>query len=148
MKKVLHFRILALWVVLLPLAIGGCAALIAKYDKVAYQQATSLKVESQVLMEKATQSYSKHKNDVAEMKIKIDKAYEYAKGRPKNEIITKQWAIMRDPDRNLLGGFLIRWKEKGTLSKPFITEAKKTIMDGFDQIIGLESGLIKPKRGR
>jgi hypothetical protein len=52
---------------------------------------------------------------------------------------------MRDPDRNLLGGFLKRWKDKGTLSGVFVTEAKKNVSLGFDQIIGLESGLIKPQ---
>jgi hypothetical protein len=79
------------------------------------------------------------------LKIKLEKAYEYAKGRPKNDIVTKQWEIMKNPNRNLLGGFLVRWKKKGVLSKTFIAEAKKNIALGFDQIIGLESGKIKPK---
>ena len=145
MKNVVNYRLSVLWLLLLSLTIGGCSLLIAKYDKVAYQQATSLKVESLALMEKATNSYSTHEGAVEELKVKVDKAYEYAKGRPKNEIITKQWSIMKDPKRNLLGGFLTRWKEKGTFSKTFVTEAKGNVSLGFDQIIGLESGLIKPK---
>ena len=145
MNYIINYRLAVLWLFLLSVTIGGCAPLIAKYDKAAYQQATSLKVDSLALMDKATNSYSKHKGAVEELKIKVDKAYEYAKGRPKNEIITKQWAIMKDPNRNLLGGFLARWEEKGTLSKVFVIEAKGNISLGFDQIIGLESGLIKPK---
>jgi DNA transposition AAA+ family ATPase len=52
---------------------------------------------------------------------------------------------MKDPDKNLLGGFLKRWKEKDKLSAVFVDEAKRLISTGFDQIIGLESGKIKPK---
>lgn len=139
------FRLSVFWLMLLSFTIGGCSSLIAKYDKVAYQQATSLKVDSLALMEKATSAYSENENAVKDLNVKIDKAYEYAKGRPKNKIITKQWSIMKDPERNLLGGFLARWKEKGILSKTFVTEAKGNVSLGFDQIIGLESGLIKPK---
>ena len=78
------------------------------------------------------------------MKIDLKKAYEYAKGRPHNEESTQQWLIMGDPARNLLGGFFKRWEEKSMLSTSFIDGAKKNVADGFDQIIGLESGKIKP----
>lgn len=144
MRSIVNHRAALLWLFLLTLSIGGCS-LIAKYDKVAYQQATSVKVDSLALMRKANEAYSTHENAVVELNLKVDKAYEYAKGRPKNEIITKQWSIMKAPNRNLLGGFLKRWKEKGTLSEVFIKEAKGNISLGFDKIIGLESGLIKPK---
>jgi hypothetical protein len=145
MKAIVKRRSSVLYVFLLLLMIGGCASLIAKYDNVAYQKATSLKVDSLAIMDKATDPYLEYEEAVEELKVNIDKAYEYAKGRPKNELITKQWSIMRDPDRNLLGGFLKRWKDKGTLSGVFVTEAKKNVSLGFDQIIGLESGLIKPQ---
>lgn len=144
MNNIINYRASVLWLFLLSLMIGSCTS-IATFDKVAYQHATSLKVDSLALMDKASNPYSKHENEVEKLKLKIDKAYEYAKGRPKNEIITKQWSIMRDPDRNLLGGFLVRWKSKSTLSKTFIMEAERNISLGFDQIIGLESGLIKSK---
>ena len=51
----------------------------------------------------------------------------------------------RDPDRNLLGGFLKMWKAKGSLSLTFVAEKKAQIADAFDQIIQLEQG--KQKTG-
>lgn len=54
------------------------------------------------------------------------------------------WKILIDPDQNLLGGFLSRWKREETLSKIFIKQNRKLIADAFDTIIKLESGKIKP----
>ncbi|MCP4576595.1 MAG: hypothetical protein GY846_09965 [Deltaproteobacteria bacterium] len=144
MMSIFNLRTTVLWSLLLSLMIAGCS-LMPKYDRVAYQQATALKVDSLALMGKATHPYLNYERAVETLKLKVDKAYEYAKGRPNNEIITKQWSIMRDPNRKLLGGFLARWKNKGILREIFIEEAKKNVSLGFDQIIGLESGLIKPK---
>jgi hypothetical protein len=76
--------------------------------------------------------------------LDVEKAYEYAKGRQKNEETTKQWEIIKDPQRNSLFGFLKRWEEKATLSPAFIKEAKGLVSEGFDAVIGLESGKRKP----
>jgi len=147
MTFVINRKLTVLWLIVWAISAGGCASLIDRYDKIAYQNATSIKVDTLVVMDKATEPYSQNESCVEALKIQVEKAYEYAKGRPKNEIVTKQWAIMKDPNRNLLGGFLARWKDKKTLSKIFITEAKNNISLGFDQIIGLESGKIKPESG-
>jgi len=144
-KQIISHKLLSFLLFILPLMINGCASQIAKFDTLAYQQATSLKVDTLVLIGKATEAYDIHENAIEALSVDIEKAYEYAKGRPKNEIVTKQWAIMNDPERNLLGGFLVRWKNKGSLSNAFVKGAKGNIALGFDQIIGLESGLIKPK---
>ena len=86
------------------------------------------------------------KDKIEEFQTKLDQAYEYAKGRPKNELSTRQWEILKDPDRHLLGGFISRWKNEDKLGKTFIDNAKEgLIMQAFDQIIGLESGKIKKK---
>lgn len=116
---------------------------IAPYSHFAYQQATSLKVEALALMDKATEQSASHEIEIKELETKIEKAYEYAKGRPKNELSTKQWKILKDPNKNLLGGFIKRWRDKSTLSTHFIKEAKGLVADAFDTISGLESGKIK-----
>lgn len=144
MTKLINYRSSLLWLFLLALLSGGCSSLIAEYDQVAYQQATSLKVDSLAVMDKAVEQYTEHENAINELNIKVEKAYEYAKGRPKNEIITKQWHILKDPDRHLLGGFIKLWKEKGQLSALLVSEAKGNVSLAYDQIIGLESGLINP----
>jgi hypothetical protein len=110
-----------------------------------YQQSTSLKVEASTLMDKAVEPFSKHEAKVAQLMSKVEKAYEYAKGLPKNSISTKQWEILKSSEKNLLGGFMKRWKEENQLSAVFIKEAKGLVADAFDAIIGLETGKIKPK---
>ena len=80
------------------------------------------------------------------MAIELDKAYEYDRGRALNKITVAQWDILRDPNRNLVGGFLKLWKAKGSLSAVFVAEKKKQIGDAFDQIIQLESGKTKPTK--
>ena len=115
----------------------------ASFSEPAYRQAVQLKVDALELMDKATDGYSNHKSEVDSFKHKLNFAYEYAKGRRNNEITVKQWEIMINPDRNLIGGFLRIWKEDLLLSPVFVKEAKDVIEDAFDTIIGLESGKIK-----
>lgn len=125
----------------------GCST-IAPFSQKAYEQATSLKVEALATMDTASEPYANHKQSVDVLKINVEKAYEYAKGRPQNEESTKQWAIIKDPSRNSLGGFLKLWEDKSTLNNSFIQEAKGVVSDGFDYVIGLESGKRKPNEGQ
>jgi hypothetical protein len=96
-------------------------------------------------MDKATDSFSRHKSEVEAIKLDLDKAYEYARGRPQNEISTRQWEIIKDPGRDSLGGFLKRWEDKEQLGQSFINEAKGIVSDSFDTVIELESGKQKPE---
>ena len=128
--------------VLILLSLCTCSH-IAPYSHFAYQQTISLKVEALTLMDKASEPYANHEKEIKELESKIEKAYEYAKGRPKNEHSTKLWQILMNPDRNLLGGFIKRWQEKTTLSDKFIEEAKGLVADAFDNLSGLEIGKIK-----
>lgn len=123
--------------------LSACSS-ISEFSQYAYQQAVDLKVESLDLISNADQPFEDFAGDVYSLKIELSKAVEFAKGRPNNEISTKQWEILTDENRNLLGGFLKRWEEEDTLSPMFVDEAKKIISDAFDTIIGLESGKIKP----
>lgn len=125
----------------------GCSTISPFSDK-AYEQATSLKVEALATMSKATQPFSSQKEAVETLTLNLEKAYEYAKGRPKNAEVTAQWKIIRDPSRNSLGGFLKRWEKDSTLKKDFIQEAKGVVSDGFDTVIELESGKRKPSDGQ
>ena len=130
--------------IILTFLLQACTT-IGPFSETAYKMATSLKVDSLALMDKATESYTTHQKEVEILKLDLSKAYEYAKGRPLNEDSTKQWAIMIDPDRNLVGGFMKRWAAEGTLGHGFIEEAKKEIGENFDRISELESGKNKTK---
>lgn len=128
----------------LAIALGACALSIAPFSSIAFEQATSIKVEALAVMTKATDRFAQHGDEVETLKTNLDKAHEFAKNRPKNEYSTAQWEKLKDPDSNLLGGFLKRWEQQSTLSRVFVDEAKRLVSDAFDEIIGLETGKRKP----
>ena len=127
--------------------VQGCST-ISTFDQYAYQQATSLKVDALAIMELASDSASCHAADIRDITLKIDKAYEYEKLRPKNEVSAEMWSILRSPERNLFGGFLKRWQEKQLLSKVYIEDKKEQIAKAFDIIAELESSKIKPEEAQ
>lgn len=137
-------QITALYLLIISSMLITACSSISVYSPEAYKQAVDLKIESLNLMSSATMPYSNYEEDVAFLKTELSKAYEFAKGRPNNEISTKQWEILIDENRNLLGGFLKRWQDEDTLSEKFVTEEQKLVSDAFDTIIGLESGKISP----
>ena len=137
-------KIIALHLFIISTILLTACSSISVYSPEAYKQAVDLKIESLNLMSSATMPFSDYEEDVAFLKTELSKAYEFAKGRPNNELSTKQWEILIDENRNLLGGFLKRWENDETLSEMFVTEAQKLVSDAFDTIIGLESGKISP----
>ncbi|HEY7877232.1 MAG TPA: hypothetical protein VIC55_03360, partial [Gemmatimonadaceae bacterium] len=62
---------------------------IANYSETEYRYATELKAEALTLMDAATEPYTQHAADVDKLKLDLRKAYEYAAGRPDNEISAK-----------------------------------------------------------
>ena len=133
-------------VALLACTVLAACSFIAHYDQVAYEHATSAKVDTLALMDKATSSFTEHGKEVEALMLELAKAYEYDRGRQLNKITVAQWDVLRDPNRNLVGGFLKMWKAKGSLSVTFIAEKKKQVGDAFDQIIQLESGKPRPTK--
>jgi hypothetical protein len=135
----MRFRFARLSPAVLACIVAACS-LISPFNERAYEIATAAKVDALAVVSMGTEPFSSHAADVQALKLEIDKAYEYAKGRPHNDEATQQWAIIRDPTRNSLGGFLRRWQERGTLDAAFVDEAQGLIADGFDAVIELESG--------
>ena len=123
------------------LLLWGCQTLTATFDQTALDLATALKADAIALTSEATEPYASHETDVATLNNQVDQAYEYAKSRPKNDLTVKQYELLRDPDKNLLGGFLKRWQTEGQLSEAFVTEATNLIAEACDKIIGLEESL-------
>jgi len=127
----------------------ACNPMISLYSEHAYNQATSLKVETLTLMNKAAEPYAKHNEKIEVLMLNLKKAHEYAKGRVNNELSARQWEIMIDPEKNLAAGFFRRWEEKGTLSEVFIEEVRNGLISpAFDLIIGLEAGKVRPEEAR
>jgi hypothetical protein len=122
-------------------ALAGCAS-ISTFSQHAYLQTTSLKVDVLNVMSKAEAPYSTHETEVETVKTNLQKLYEYERNRPKNDISVGMWEKILD-DKALLGGFLNRWKDEGTLGTYYIEEEKKLVAEAFDKIAGLESKKIK-----
>jgi hypothetical protein len=118
---------------------------IAKYDQAAYEKATAAKAEALLLMDKATESYSSHRNEAEEVALTIEKAYQYDLGRNQNTETIRLWEILKNPDGNLFGGFLRRWRQKGSFTPDAVALKKPDIAEAFDQIIGLEIGKRREK---
>ena len=121
---------------------GGCST-IAPYDQAAYEHVTNAKVETLLVMGKATDSYASHKAEIERLQVTLDKAYEYDRNRPLNSITVRMWEKLRDPERDLLGGFLREWQEDGPLLPKYVQNKRQQIGEAFDTISQLESGKLK-----
>jgi hypothetical protein len=137
-----NFMLLLLFPALL--ALSGCAPTMALYSPTAYERTVELKVDALALMDQAAAPATDYQAEIQALRLDLAKAHEYAHGLPKNEITTQQWAILLDPDEQLLGAFLDRWQSGPPLGATFILEKKLQIAAAFDTIIGLESHKINP----
>jgi hypothetical protein len=122
----------------LVLVLTACST-IASYDQAAYEHATSTKAEALLLMDRATTSYSQNVDKIDAAILDLNKAYEYDKGRARNQDTVGLWTKLLSPDE-LFGAFIRKWKSKGQLPPGYIELKKKDVEDAFDQIIQLEQG--------
>lgn len=126
-------------IVLFAITIVSCESTrTAVFDQYSYQKTTELKVETSRLIDKATTPYSKNLVEIETLLLNIEKLSEYEKNKPNNEITFAMWTVLSDQEKNLLGGFFKRWKEKETLSPTFVTESKKQVLDALDLLIQYE----------
>lgn len=124
-------------------ALAACST-ISTYDQAAYEHVTSAKVDTLALMDKATGDYGSHRQEIATVDLELKKAYEYDRGRPLNQRTLQQWELLLNPERDLFGGFLRDWERKGSFKPVALEERKRKVAASFDEIIGLESGKLKP----
>ncbi|MBD3334090.1 MAG: hypothetical protein GF355_01075 [Candidatus Eisenbacteria bacterium] len=135
---------LAVILVLLAGFLPACTPKVPLYNERAYHYAIALKVESMALMGRAAEPFERYEERATKLELRLQEAYEYARGRPHNEIAAMQWEILIDPEGHLIGGFLRKWETDTTLSKRFLQEMKLQVAEAFDTISGLENGRIKP----
>jgi hypothetical protein len=118
----------------------------AHFDAFSYRETIDAKVEVLDLMDNATEEYNLYEESIHQLQKDLLKIYEYEKNRPRNVETTKMWEIMLDTNKNLYGGYIKRWREKTTLSKFFVGEAKIQVEEAFDMIIDLENGKIRKEQ--
>lgn len=136
MRKILFF--LSVFGTILS-AVSCDAIRTTAFDQYSYQQAIEIKVESAHLMDKATTPYSDNQEAINDLWLELYKIIAYEENKPYNDISLEMWKILSDEERNLLGGFLKRWQEEGTLSAIFVREAKVQVMEAIDLIIQYEA---------
>lgn len=137
------------WIAPIILTVLSACSTITVYDQYAYATAVGLKVDTLNLVGLATENYASHAKEVADLTIKLDKAYEYDRGRPLNQKSVQLWEYLLftksdDPDSGVFPRFVQTWKTQGHLSAGAVALKKSTFSRDFDRIIGLESGKIKP----
>lgn len=130
--------------VVLAAALGACTPLIGAYSPRAYEHATSLKAETLALVERADEPYAEHRQAAERLMVDLQRAYEYVRGVPRNAISARQWRLLVDPDGDLVGRFMQRWRDEGTLRPAFIAEFRAILADAFDEIICLEANKREP----
>ena len=120
--------------------LSSCSILkTAPYDQYSFQKTIEIKIDANQLIEKAENSYQDNIKEIEELQNEITKIVEYEKYKPNNEITYKMWLLLSDKNKNLLAGFLKRWKEKDKLSPFFITEAKGQITEALNLLLEYES---------
>ncbi len=111
----------------------------ALYNQYSIERSISLKVEALELMNEATEPYTEHIEEIKNYLKEFQKLEAYEKNRENNELSYEMLQRIGNPENNLLGGFLKRWKEKRTISKVMVTASKEQISDAFDLLIKYES---------
>jgi hypothetical protein len=119
--------------------------LIADYSLQAYQNATTLKADVAAMVEQSTDAYPSHQADVSALTLKLNEAYEFARGEPANAISAAEWALLLDPKGHLYGDFVRRWKT-GAFSPQEAADMKTRLDRAFDEIICLEANKQSPTR--
>ncbi|UKJ07159.1 hypothetical protein [Solitalea lacus] len=127
---------------LLLLIISSCSPLIASYNEHVYRELTSLKVETNALIGKATNDYTNPETEIEQLDKDLQKLHEYIKGLPKNAETTKMMDIMINGDGRWEGIKKV-WKSSGKLSKAATGEFQAEIAEGFNDMLQLESRKIK-----
>ncbi|MEM1319733.1 MAG: hypothetical protein AAGG75_05715 [Bacteroidota bacterium] len=118
----------------------SCSSLSVPFSAESLNAAKNIKMAAVKLIGNATNDYSAHAADISALTTQVNDQIKTEEARGANNKQTvEMYKLMMNPEKNLLGGFLNRWKAEGQLSSFFVDEAKKQISSNFDKIINLEN---------
>jgi len=140
-KTTLPFIRFMRYLAVLPLLLclwGGCSMLKARFDPVGQQYAVTIKEEALALMDKAGESFSLYRLDVYRLMTRVERAYEHARLKYKNEGVAGIWDVMRSLEGNRLARFMLDWEKEDILDDTYIKEAKKLLTESFNLLIKIE----------
>lgn len=137
-KRLMRLMRLLAVLTLLPVLWGNCSMFKPKFDPVGHQYAVTIKQETLALMDKARESFTLHQAAVYLLMTRVERAYENARLKYKNDGITGIWDVMRSPEANRLARFMLDWEKEDILEVTYIEEAKKLLLENFDLLIKIE----------
>ncbi|KKM67826.1 hypothetical protein LCGC14_1467210 [marine sediment metagenome] len=114
----------------------GCA--ISPYRQSTVDTAESLRDQSTALMAKAVEPFTDHSDSVAALRERLLGALRSESARAENSESIAQWGLLADPEGALLGGFLTRWEQRGTLGQLFVNAKRTQVVAAFNIIIETE----------
>jgi trans-aconitate methyltransferase len=129
------------------LFVAGCASTIAVYDSKSYENATSLKVETLALMDKGADPYEQHSTEVADLRLRLQKAEEYARGLDKNAVAVSMWETLAN-EGGMLDRFFKEWQVNPVTPPTYLNDKKEQVAKAFDKLIQLEARKVKTESGR
>jgi len=120
-------------------ALPACAPGSAPFNPVVQSNTATLKADTLALLDRSGDFYAEHAAEVDALSARIDAAAAVASSTPQNALAARQWDVLRDPNRALLGGTIKLWKAQNTLGLSFREEKKIQIRRAFDYILCLEA---------
>ena len=115
---------------------SGCA--LAPFSQESVDTATALRDQSAAVMALAVRPFEDHSDSVVQLQARLHVALAAEGTRWDNKESYAQWELLVDPQGALLGGFLTRWTEQGSLSQLYMNEKRTQVMRAFAIIIATE----------
>ncbi|HEY6242020.1 MAG TPA: hypothetical protein VIW78_14435 [Burkholderiales bacterium] len=125
----------------------ACAVPISYYDATTYKNLVDLKVESTILVASFdTKAVAENEGKIADVEMKLQKAYEYEKGKG---VANSGTMIQLEKIKGMFESDVDDYRSKdpkGTLGRKFFREAAITLGQAFDIAIGTENLKNKDKQ--
>lgn len=114
----------------------GCA--LTPYSQQSVNIAGSLRDQSTALIAKAIEPFENHRDSVMALRTRLLNQLSAERNRKDNSESVAQWGLLADAQGSLLGGFLTRWEQQGTLGQLFINAKRTQVVTAFRIIIETE----------
>jgi hypothetical protein len=114
------------------------------YDTKTVTNVQTLKASSLALIDHSVDPPATHAEEIKKVREDVDFAIAYERTKSNNVFTVKQLEVIASPDKNLLGGYVVKWVRDNKGQNPeFIKIQKEIIGTAFDRVITAENR--KPK---
>lgn len=113
------------------------------YSPYLYDQTSELKTQSLLLMDKATEPFSKYETKINLLKSDLESVSRQEQLRKSNQAKIKQWNLLLNPQGHLLYGFLHKWQQDTILSETFVNLERKLVGESFELLRETEKMRLK-----